>query len=75
MKAEADKISLTEDEVKACVDDPEGCPASGEYQEAYATLLLPFLLNRVPYNGLGIGQVNKTIYSSPSNVASCLFST
>ncbi len=51
---EAAKYNVTEEDAKACLSNEEDCPDT--YLEAYATVLLPYIFNRVPYEGLGLGD-------------------
>ena len=52
---EAGYVGITEEDVATCQDDLATCNAT--YNEAYAMMLLPFYFNRVPYQGLKLGEL------------------
>ncbi len=53
---EAEWYNISAGAVDACLQQ-QSCPNETVHVEAYATMLLPFYFNRVPYQGLEIGQL------------------
>ncbi len=52
VEEEGQRLGIAQEEVEACLASLANC---SHYNEAYATMLLPFALNRIPYEGLGAG--------------------
>ncbi len=51
---EAGWYGVTEKEIQPCLQNKTLCPPT--FKEAYVTMLLPFVFNRVPYDGLSLGD-------------------
>ncbi len=54
IKVAAQEYNITKEHIKPCMDNVENCPDT--YKNAYIKLLQPFLINRIPSEGLGFGD-------------------
>ncbi len=65
---EAAWYEVSEEDVASCLDTMDPCAST--YAEAYAIMLLPFYFNRIPYDGVGLGEImsyfTRRVLSSPS---------
>lgn len=53
---EAGWYEVTEEDIAPCLMSLHDCPRP-EYNHSYAIMLLPFYSNRIPYDGLGVGEL------------------